>query len=302
MNLHRLRLLREFELRGTIAAVAEALSYTPSAVSQQLALLEREVGTPLLRPIGRRVQLTHAGEILVAHAALLLSQVELAEAELARSRGEVGGTVRAAAFQTATMTLIPIVLDLLAERHPALRLLVSEIHPDDALSALAAHDFDLVIGEEYPGVLLPRDPNIHREELAQDPLYLVCSPSRDCTARQLTDFAAHPWVMEPEGNAARQWAVATCRAAGFEPDVRYESSDLLVHRRLVGTGHAVALVPGLLWGGQPADLRVLEPPGGPTRTIFTAVRNGAEGSPALRALRVALAEAVRQVSQHEARP
>ncbi|MGC4153812.1 MAG: LysR substrate-binding domain-containing protein [Propionicimonas sp.] len=297
MNLHRLRLLREFELRGTIAAVAEALAYTPSAVSQQLALLEREAGVPLLRPAGRRVQLTHAGEILVAHAATLLSQVELAEAELAGSRGEVGGTVRAAAFQTATMTLIPIVLDLLAERHPALKVLISEIHPDDALSALTAHDFDLVIGEEYPGVLLPRDPNVHREELAQDPLQLVCGGSCDDSAQQLADFATHPWVMEPEGNAARQWAVAACRAAGFEPDVRYESSDLLVHRRLVSTGHAVALVPSLLWGGQQADLRILLPPGAPSRTIFTAVRRGAERSPALRAFRKALTEAFDQVTR-----
>lgn len=296
MNLHRLRLLREFELRGTIAAVADALSYTPSAVSQQLALLEREVGAKLLRPAGRRVQLTHAGEILVAHAAVLLSQVELAEAELAGSRGQVGGTVRAAAFQTATMTLIPIVLDLLKEAHPALKLLISEIHPDDALSALEAHDFDLVIGEEYPGVLLPRDSSIHREELAQDPLHLVCSLTLKETARRLADFANHPWVMEPEGNAARQWAIATCRQAGFEPDVRYESSDLLVHRRLVDTGHAVALVPSLLWGGKQADLHVLEPPGAPTRTIFTAVRRGAERSPALRAFRDALAEAYGRVT------
>lgn len=291
MNLHRLRLLREFELRGTIAAVAEALSYTPSAVSQQLALLERETGAKLLKPAGRRVQLTHAGEILAAHATVVLNQIELAEADLAASRGEVGGTVRAAAFQTATMTLIPLVLDLLAERHPALKLRINEIHPDDALSSLAAHDFDLVIGEEYPGVLLPHDPNVHRVELAQDPLNLVCSPWKNADAHELKDFADYPWVMEPPGNAARQWALATCRAAGFEPDVRYESSDLMVHCRLVDTGHAVALIPSLLWGSREANLRVLDPPGNPARSIFTAVRKDAAHSPGLRAFRLALADA-----------
>ncbi|WP_036923640.1 LysR family transcriptional regulator [Propionicicella superfundia] len=296
MNLHRLRLLRELHLRGTIAAVAEALCYSPSAISQQLALLEREAGIALLRPAGRRLQLTHAGEILVGHAGTLLSQVEIAEADLARSRGEVGGTLRTAAFQTATMTLIPSVLDRLYEQHPQLTVLVSEIQPDGALSALAAHDFDVVLCEEYPGVPLPRDANVHREELAQDPLHIACSPCGEELPRRLTDFADSAWVMEPRGNAARQWAVTTCREAGFEPDVRFESHDLLVHRRLVRTGHAVALLPSLLWEGRESEAMLLDPPGRPSRTIFTAVRAGAETRPDILAYRSALVHAYGHLS------
>lgn len=300
MNLHRLRLLHEFKLRGTIAAVAEALSYTPSAVSQQLSLLEREAGAKLLEPAGRRIQLTHAGEILAEHAAALLERVEVAEAELARACHEVGGTVRIATFQTAAITLIPILLDLLASRHPALRLLIAEIHPDDALSVLLAHDYDLVVGEEYPGVPLPHEAAVDRLVLAHDPLNVTCGISFDDSAQGLADFARHSWVMEPVGNAARTWAVNCCRAAGFEPDVRYESSDLLVHRRLVETGHAVALLPGLLWGGKTSDLRVLEAPGQPMRSIFTAVRRGAGGKPSLRAVRGALVLAYKQVTGFDA--
>lgn len=288
LSFHRLRLLRELQMRGTILAVAEALSYTPSAISQQLTILRKEAGVDLLEQTGRRVRLTQAGEVLCDHALTMLSQLERAEADLARSRLSVTGTLRAAAFQTATLVLIPQVLDLLASRFPDLQVKVSEIPPDGAVAALEAHDFDIIVGEEYPGVLLRRDGAVDRVDLTSDPMFLVSNERRPPGG--LRQFAADPWVMEPVGNAARQWAIMQCREAGFEPDVRFESSDLLVHRRLAELGHAVALLPELLCRGDNlVQLHELDPPS--ARTIFSAVRTGSETRPDLRAFREALAVA-----------
>src|SRR5690349_18417886 len=130
LDLRRLRLLRELARRGTIAAVAEALSYSPSAVSQQLAALEKETGVPLLEPAGRRVRLTAAAELLVTHTEVLFEEVERAEAALAQSLGANVGTLRVAAFQTAVLTLVPNALTRLERDHPGLRVEVTELEPD----------------------------------------------------------------------------------------------------------------------------------------------------------------------------
>lgn len=291
LNVHRLHLLREFQLRGTITAVAEALTYTPSAVSQQLAQLERDVGIPLLEQVGRKLRLTTAGEILCEHTTLVMRQLELAQADMARSRDQLIGTLRAAAFQTATLRLVPTLLSRLRTAHPELRVLVSEIAPDDALSALAARDYDIIVGEEYPGNPIPRNPGVHRVDLADDPLFVVTAAHAASDKRDLLDFADDPWVMEPRGNAAREWAERVCRMAGFEPDIRFESSDLVAHQRLAATGHAVAFLPQLLCEDNSDGTRMVPLPGGAARVIFTAVRRGSERRPDLAAFRSALAAA-----------
>ncbi|CAM5343737.1 hypothetical protein SGLAM104S_08713 [Streptomyces glaucescens] len=150
-DLRRLRLLRELKHRGTLAAVAAALSYAPSSVSQQLSQLEAEAGVPLLEPVGRRVRLTEQAEILVAHTEAVLERLERAEADIAASLTDLTGTLRIAAFQTAALALVPTALGLLRARHPQLRVHVTQLEPEQALPALAARDFDLVVAEEYPG-------------------------------------------------------------------------------------------------------------------------------------------------------
>lgn len=287
LNLHRLRLLRELKMRGTVAAVAAALSYTPSAISQQLNLLEREVGVPLLESAGRYLRLTRDGEVLVTHVDVIMDRLEMAEADLASSSETVHGVLRVATFQTAALALFPRVLTALAEQHPRLRVLLSDIPPDHATSALVAHDFDVVLGEEYPGVPHKRQHGIHRQDVARDPLLLYLPIG--CQAGDLHDLTLAPWVMEPQGNSARQWAMALCREAGFEPDVRFESPDLLVHLHLVETGHAAALLPRLVFAGRQPSAQIIEPRGQPSRTIFTAVRKGGEGRPDVRAFRALIA-------------
>ncbi|MFG2178133.1 LysR substrate-binding domain-containing protein [Streptomyces abikoensis] len=295
-DLHRLRLLRELKHRGTLAAVAAALSYSPSSVSQQLSQLESEVGVRLLEPVGRRVRLTPQAEILVAHTEAVMERLERAEADIATSLTDLTGTLRVAAFQTAALTLVPAMLGLLREAHPRLRVHVTQMEPERALLALQARDFDLVVAEEYPGHPTARPAGLEQEHLLDDPLRLAL-PAPPAAAgggptAALRALAGRPWVMEPEGSAARHWATTLCRAAGFEPDVRFESTDLLLHLRLVEEGHAAAFLPDLVWNGRPPTVALRRlPRGRGTRTILTAVRRGGGRHPAVEACRDALRQA-----------
>ncbi|HET6858808.1 MAG TPA: LysR family transcriptional regulator [Streptomyces sp.] len=297
-DLHRLRLLRELKHRGTLAAVAAALSYAPSSVSQQLSQLEAEVGVRLLEPVGRRVRLTQQAEILVAHTEAVLARLERAEAEIAASLADLTGTLRIASFQTAALALAPSALDLLRDRHPQLRVHVTQLEPEKSLPALQARDFDLVLAEEYPGSLSPRPAELDQEDLLDDVLQLALPRPTGASAAggpmaALRSMADHPWVMEPAGTAARHWAVSLCRNAGFEPDVRFESSDLLLHLRLVEQKHAAAFLPGLVWSGQSPTVALRQLPGlRRTRRVFTVVRRGSSRHPAILACRDALHRAV----------
>ncbi|WP_326791844.1 LysR substrate-binding domain-containing protein [Streptomyces sp. NBC_00841] len=298
LDLHRLRLLRELKHRGTLAAVAAALSYAPSSVSQQLSQLEAEVGVPLLEPVGRRVRLTEQAEILVAHTEAVLELLERAEADIATSLTDLTGTLRIASFQTAALALVPTALGLLRDLHPHLRVHVTHMEPEKALPALQARDFDLVLAEEYPGNPNPRPAELEQEDLLSDPLHLALpqtadSPDTESPMAALRSLANHPWVMEPEGTAARHWAMTLCRNAGFEPDVRFETTDLLLHLRLVEQNHAAAFLPDLVWSGQPptVTLRPL-PRDRRTRRVLTVVRRGRSQHPAVLACRDALLRAV----------
>ncbi|WP_328875560.1 LysR substrate-binding domain-containing protein [Streptomyces sp. NBC_00287] len=297
-DLHRLRLLRELKHRGTLAAVATALSYAPSSVSQQLSQLEAEVGVPLLEPVGRRVRLTAQAEILVAHTEAVLERLERAEADIAASLTDLTGTLRIASFQTAALALVPTALGLLRDQHPQLRVHVTHMEPEKALPALQARDFDLVLAEEYPGNPNPRPAELEQKDLLDDPLYLALPQPTDTgdadgPTAALRSLADHPWVMEPEDTAARHWAMTLCRSVGFEPDVRFETTDLLLHQRLVEQKHAAAFLPGLVWSGQPPTITLHRLPRGQrTRRIFTVARRGRSRHPAVQACRDALLHAV----------
>ncbi len=294
LDLRRLRLLRELAIRGTIAGVADALAYSPSSVSQQLAVLEREAGVPLLRKSGRRVQLTPQAEILVEHTTALLERLEQAEADVTSSLGSVTGTLRMAVFQSAALGIVPQALTLFAEEFPDLRVEVTQREPEFALSEVEARDFDLVIAEQYPGHAAPRLRDLDRVNLSTDEIRLGVPPrpSRFGAIDSMTDAGRVPWVMEPKGTASRHWAEQLCRLTGFEPDVRFETADLQAHIRLIESGNAVALLPDLVWAGREPTVRMLQLSGRPSRTILTAVRAGSRSRPAVLAARDVLARAV----------
>ncbi len=285
-ELRRLRLLHELALRGTLAAVADALSFSPSTISQQLAQLERDAGVPLLAPDGRRVRLTEHGAALAAYAARALAEDEKIRAELESLRPG-WAPVRVAVLQTAARALVPAALTLLAARAPDVRVEVAEVPPEDGLFELSARGFDLVIAEQYPGHTREHRSGLAREIVGSDPVRLA---SRDCVPG-LAALREQPWVMEPRGTAAREWAVQQCRAAGFEPDVRFELADLTAHVQLIAAGHAVGMLPDLLWAGQPPAVHLTDLPGSPVREIFTAVRRSEAERPSLRRVREALADA-----------
>ena len=262
-------------------------------------LLEREVGAKLVEPVGRGVRLTAEGELLADHAERILRHVEEAEAALSASRWTTTGRVRMAVFQTAALTLMPVVITELRRRHPGLTIRSTEFQPDLAILALIAHEYDLVLAVEYAGrefamrqerrpggFALRRDSDRHEHRHR-------CWRRRRC--RQSGDLDQAPWVMESAGKPGRLWTQGLCRRAGFEPDVRFESDDFIVHRALVSVGHAVGMLPRLLHGYDSTPLRTIDLPGSPTRRVFTAVRAGANDRPVIKAIRLALREATRGI-------
>lgn len=291
LSTHRLHLLNQFKLRGTLASVAEALSYSPSAISQQLAQLESEAGVKVFERSGRGLRLTPEGEILTAHAARILRAIEEAEADLATADA-VRGDIRIATFQTAALSLMPALLTTVQGAHPELVIHFTVVQPDLAIDALLAHDFDLVLGEEYEGQELFQDPAVDRIDLAKDPLRIYVPSTLGIDAGRLGALGRAPWVMEPKGKPARAWAESLCRSYGFEPMVRFESDDLVVHERMVATGHAVAILPDLMSPTVPSTVEIVTAPSLPTRTIFHATRASSSGRPSIGAIRQALTASV----------
>lgn len=294
LDIRKLRLLHELRMRGTVAAVAAALSYSPSSVSQQLAALEREIGAVLLVKSGRRLRFTPQGELLAQRAAQLLDALEAAESDIAGSNADVAGIVRVAVFQSAAHAILPGAIAALARDHPALRVEVTEREPEQGLFEVSARDFDLAVAEQYPGSTRPLRADLDRSELAADGIHLAVSadPGARVRAAELSSAADLPWVLEPVGTVSRTWAVQLCRRAGFEPDVRFETADLVTHIRLIASGNAVGLLPGLVWAGGRPEVDLLPLPDAPHRTIFTSARRAAAASPGVVAVRAALAAAV----------
>src|SRR6185437_4927289 len=174
LDLHRLKLLRELDARGTVHGAARALDYTPSAISQQLAVLEREGGAKLLERTGRNVRLTEAGRVLVRHAAALLDGVAAAEAELpALAPGHPAGLVRVSAFQSAFLRIVAPTVAALADDHPDIRVEATELEVEQGVPALRLQQLDAVIGDEYEGQPRPVHADLKRAPLVCEQVRLV---------------------------------------------------------------------------------------------------------------------------------
>jgi DNA-binding transcriptional LysR family regulator len=288
LDVRRLRLLRELRDRGTVAAVADAFSYTPSAVSQQLTALEREAGVPLTEKVGRVLRLTEPGRALADHADDVLARLERAEAELAAATGTVRGHVRVSAFQTAARSLVVPIMRPLAERYHGLRIELDEMEAEDALAPLRAGAIDIAVAEEYEQAPRQRHRAIDRVDIGTDRIVLALPKehvlARDGKPVRLARLADEFWCGTREGTRFADLLVRACRAAGFEPDIRHRANDVALLAELAADGHGVALVPAL---GRPElnpGVAILPLAGARIdRRIFAAVRRGSATRPALEA-------------------
>ncbi|MEU8777577.1 LysR substrate-binding domain-containing protein [Streptomyces sp. NPDC048606] len=322
LDVRRLRLLRELSRRGTIAAVAEALAFSPSAVSQQLSALEREAGLPLLERTGRTVRLTPAGLHLVGHAEVVLERLERAEAELAQARSGLAGVLRVGAFPTATRAIVPAALTHLARRHPGLEPMVREIDPAGVAHALRAGELDVALVHEYDFVPTPPEPGLATRPLYVEAMYLAepagapfdGTPADGAPLPDLPDLPTDPperdpapdpdpaplhqdavlrarrdapWITATTGTLCHAMTVRACQAAGFTPRVRHQVDEFATVLALVAAGQGVAVVPRL-GVTDPADPAVTLTRLRMERRTKIACRAGSGGHPAVAAFARAL--------------
>lgn len=295
VSLQQLRMLREVARHGTIAAAAGALGYTPSAVSQQLAGLERATGVPVLERVGRNVRLTDAGRELVRHAGELLARLEAAHAAMERVNGAVQGTVELAVFESVATTILVPLLELLARRAPDLEVHTRQEDPDAALEALEAGELDLVFTLEYPHAPARLPAHVVRRPVLDDVFHLVVPADDPLAARPVTPLASlagRRLVASPPWMSCGRCIVTACRAAGFEPDVAHAIDDYRTTLLLVRAGAGVALVPELALTDLPPGLRVVGVDPAFSRTIQLAHRAASAERPAVAAVCAAVDEVV----------
>jgi DNA-binding transcriptional LysR family regulator len=289
LDLRKLVLLRELHARGTIAAVAEALAYTPSAVSQQLSQLQREVGVALTERVGRRLRLTDAGLRLVEHADVLLGRLEEAEAELDEAAHAVHGRLKLASLQTPLLSIVPPALDALRRRHPDVRVELFEMEPERSLPAVMLGEYDVALAEDYDDVPRRRYPELDRHEICRDPILVALRKSHPAAAHptvRLQDLAEEPWLSAHADTQFAQTQLRACRLiGGFEPDVRHWANDIAILIALVAAGEGVVLLPGLARAER--DRRIAVRPikdANLGRTIYAQNRHSNAARPAVRAL------------------
>jgi DNA-binding transcriptional LysR family regulator len=291
LELRRLRLLRELRDRGTIAAVADALQFTPSAVSQQLAILERESGVRLLERAGRGVRLTDAALVLAGHAEALLEHAAVAEADLAAAAGTVAGRARIAGFESVALRLALPAMHALSRDAPRLRCELLELEPEEALPALALGDVDLVLGDEWQHQprLLPE--GVERHELTKDRVRLVL-PSRHPAVRRhpesvpMAELAGDTWTTGHAGLGWDEMTRRTCRQlGGFEPDVRHRTNDAGISLEIVSQGLAVGMLPDLALPDRLPGIRLRDIADAHlNRSIFAATRTTDAARPSTQAV------------------
>jgi DNA-binding transcriptional LysR family regulator len=291
LNPWRLRLLADLATYGTVRAVAERGRLSPSAVSQQLATLERETRTALIERTGRRVRLTAAGLLLAGRAREILAMMDAAEAELRGLADEPAGTVTLAAFQSAVHALASPAVTRLAARHPDVTVVLLELEPHESMPALRRGDVDVIITTtDFVGAEL--DPAIDLVPLDTDEVVLVLPAGHPLTRHESVPPVAcadQKWTFDVAGSYMSDLATRLCREAGFEPAVICRFNNYMLALQHVEQGGSIALLPRLAVDPRyGVATRPLSPP--VTRRITAAVRRPAAPRPEITAVLTALRE------------
>jgi DNA-binding transcriptional LysR family regulator len=248
LDVRRMRVLREVAAQGSFSAAADALSFTQSAVSQQVAALERETGTKLVERGARGIRLTDAGEALVRHTDAVLARLEDAEEELQAIAGLRGGRLRMAAFQSAGATLVPRAVAAFHERHPEVELSLIQGEPVNTLPLVKSGELDIAFTFDLPARPEPRDPALEYITLVEDPFDVVLKRDHPLATRRrlkLTDLAEESWIFPTAGCECHNVVRRACLELGFEPKVAFETDENMAAQAFVATGVGAALLPRL---------------------------------------------------------
>ncbi|WP_212842337.1 LysR family transcriptional regulator [Catellatospora sp. IY07-71] len=281
MDLTALRSFQEVCRLGSISAAAQALGYTQSAVSRQIAVLEAQLKSPLLRRHARGVRPTTAGDVLLGHAAVILSRAERAAEEVAAAGGLQAVPLRVGAVPTVTADLMPRALTAYTAAFPQARVVFAAGVTPQLLPRLLDGDLDLAVVTDYPPGLPPHD-GIRLLHLREDPLYAALPAGHRLAGREIVDLselAGDTWVEDYAGAAAM--LVSACGRAGFTPRIDIECGGWLGKQAFVAAGFGVTLVPGLLVPALRPDIAVRRLRDPPTRNVYAALRTpDATGTPA----------------------
>jgi molybdate transport repressor ModE-like protein len=303
LNVNRMRVLREVAARGSIAAAAEALYLSPSAVSQQMSTLEREAGVELLERAGRGVRLTPAGERLVAHTDQVLAVLEEAQADVDAVAHGVAGRVHTSAFPTAARALLVPALARIKAAYPRLQLRMVDLEPEDGIPLLRIGELDILLTYEFEMLPPRQEAGLERVPLLSEPMAIALPVSHPLAAGMLrvADLRDEQWIVGRDGSSFLEVQVRVANQAGYQPKVDLHSNDYQVILAAVEAGLGVALVPPMArfadYPGvafrQPADMEI-------RRHVVALIRRGSRSSPAVAAALDAIWGVARERAQSSA--
>jgi DNA-binding transcriptional LysR family regulator len=282
LDVKRMRVLREVVARGSFSGAADTLHLSQSAVSQQVAVLEREVGMALLERTSAGPQLTPAGETLMGHADAVIARLDEAERELSQIAGLEGGRLRLVSFSTASATLMTRAMAEFRALHPQVELQYVEGEPEDSVPAVRRGEHDLALAFDF--VAFPEDfgRDLDARMILEDPMRVALPPGHPLAAGKTVDLSAladEDWLCGDKPSACREHVINACRMAGFEPRISFESDDYQVIQGLVAAGLGVGLIPELAAWDPNVELREIKPHA-PVRRVWAVTREAGSRSPA----------------------
>jgi DNA-binding transcriptional LysR family regulator len=282
LDVRRIRVLQEVVTSGSFSSAADSLHLSQSAVSQQVAVLEREVGVPLLERTSEGPKLTAAGEALMQHGDAVLCRLQEAERELAQIAGLEGGRLRVASFPTASAALMTRALPLFRQRFPRIELEFSENEPEDSFPSLKRGDFDLAVVFDYPEFPIDFSRDVEADLILSEPMQValpIGHPLAAAKSVRLGDLADEDWLCGALPSSCRDQVLAFGREAGFEPRISFQSDDYEVLKGFVAGGLGVSILPELAGGHPGIVLRAVRGQK-PVRRVFAVTRENDVRPPA----------------------